>query len=150
MKDRWCAIVSPQSPLALQPQGLFCSPQESLQPPGLSHMVLNERQSEEGGKDAEWETLAPCKGASQAATTDKRKVSFSRVDCWRNLTMSSRCLLRASCAIFYICSAFLQAFIRGFIKISTTALWRCTFITSHYVQHSFIKHRYDCFSQSCS
>lgn len=63
----------------------FCPPRESLPPPGLSHMVSNERQREEGGKDAEWETLAPCKGASQAATTDKRKVSFSRVDCWRNL-----------------------------------------------------------------
>lgn len=31
----------------------------------------------------------------------------------------SRCLLRTSCAVFYVCSASLQPFIGGFIKIST-------------------------------
>lgn len=82
LKDRWCITTISASFATTK---TFCSPRESFPPPGLSHMISNERQSEEGGKDAEWETLAACKGASQAATTDKRKVSFSRVDCWRNL-----------------------------------------------------------------
>lgn len=50
----------------------------------LSQMVLNEWQEEEGAKGAAWESLASCKGVSQAATTEKRKASFSRFDC-RNL-----------------------------------------------------------------
>lgn len=84
----------------------------------LSQMVLNEWQKEEGAKGAAWESSALFKGASQAATAEKRKASFSRFDCWRNLAPRVPAVYSGR-HVPYFMSALLQPFIRGFIKIST-------------------------------